>query len=187
MSAEDWKNPILESYIDEQEPDTDNRMLTLDFAYQDIRRIIREREEEEASLRFSRRIGGLRYSIGEDLDSWMDEERTTTFQQDLMDLIHQKGMSPSEFYKAAWMDRKLFSAMKSRENYSPKKDTAIACCLALHLTPGEAEALLHKAGYELSRGKTSDLVIRYCLEHGIYKIDEVNELLNRFKENTIRI
>ena len=75
------------------------------------------------------------------------------------------------------MDRKLFSKMKTDEQYQPNKVTAIKCCLALELAPDDAVALLKCAGYALSDTSEFDLAIRYCMEHGVYDLMTVRELL----------
>jgi hypothetical protein len=52
--------------------------------------------------------------------------------------------------------------------------------MALELNKEQADRLLRAAGYSLSESDTFDLVIRFCLEKGIYGIDDVNEALDYF-------
>ena len=40
--------------------------------------------------------------------------------------------------------------------------------------------LLKRAGYALSQSSKSDIIVAYFLEHGIYKLDTVNEALYSF-------
>ena len=108
-----------------------------------------------------------------------------TFQQLLLKYIEEKGISNVEFYNAAWIDRKLFSAIKNNELYKPKKETAVACCLGLELTSAEATRLLKAAGYALSDSIVWDRVIEHCIENKIYKIDQVNEILFELDEKCI--
>lgn len=121
----------------------------------------------------------------EHLNEWISTHSTTTFQQDLMDRIQESGMSYIDFYKAAYMDRKLFSAIKNSVNYSPKKETVIACCMALKLNYSEAKLLMSKAGFDLSEGRRWDMIIDFCLHREIYDIDMVNELLYHYGEKII--
>lgn len=145
--------------------------------------------EVEAILRVAEERSTWRYSraIHDDADLWIEQNRRPTFQQALMEWISKKGMTPPEFYGAAWIDRKLFSAIKTNVRYSPRKETAVACCLALQLSIQETEELLDKAGYQLSMSKEWDLIVRYCIVHGIYEIGAVNDLLNHYGENAIGV
>ena len=52
--------------------------------------------------------------------------------------------------------------------------------MALDLDKEQADRLLRAAGYSLSESETFDLVIRFCLEKGIYDMDDVNEALDYF-------
>jgi len=135
----------------------------------------------------------VKYSINvttEDLDGfgkWKERVKTETFQEMLMKCIEIKGLSSQEFYTAAWLDRKLFSAIKNNPDYQPKKETAVACCLGLGLGWPDAEKLLELAGYKLSLSIAWDRVIYYCIRHGITDIDVVNEILYEENEKCIRV
>ena len=132
----------------------------------------------------------VRYSLSvDDLSDWensISPNETLTFQQLLMKYVRQKYTSNREFYKAALMDRKLFSAINNDVNYHPRKETAVACCFALILDYSEAEELLKKAGYTLSLSIQWDRIVYYCLKNGIYDIDSVNALLYERGEKCIR-
>ena len=56
-------------------------------------------------------------------------------------------------------------------------NTVISFALALHLERTEFDELLQTAGYSLSNASSRDVCIMYCLEKGIYDIDEANALL----------
>lgn len=132
----------------------------------------------------------IRYSLDvrwSDFDEWKSQLVYPTFQEMLMTCIEKKGMSNQDFYKAAHMDRKLFSAIKNNTEYQPKKETAVACCFGLALDLEDAENLLELAGYKLSLAITWDRVIYYCLKNGIFNIDVVNELLYEEGEKCIRV
>lgn len=122
-----------------------------------------------------------------DFDDWQKEVKQPTFQEKLLSHIIKKGMKNSEFYKAAYIDRKLFSAIYNDKNYQPKKETAVACCLGLRLKLSEAEKLLSLAGYSLSLSILWDRVVYYCIDNGITDIDAVNELLDELGEKCIRV
>ena len=122
-----------------------------------------------------------------DFESWRAELVSPTFQEMLMKCIEMKGLENSEFYKAALLDRKLFSAIKNNPDYQPKKETAVACCFGLQLCLQDAEKLLELAGYTLSMAIGWDRVIYYCLQNRIYDIDVVNEILWEEGEKCIRV
>lgn len=108
-----------------------------------------------------------------------------TFQEQLLKLIGDKGLTNVEFYNAAWIDRKLFSAINGNKFYKPKKETAVACCFGLKLSLWEAEKLLKAAGYALSDSILWDRIIKYCLQHDINRIEQVNQILDEMGEKCI--
>ncbi|MBQ9530998.1 MAG: hypothetical protein IJR70_02885 [Eubacterium sp.] len=112
-------------------------------------------------------------------------EKKPSFCSNLFNIIDEKNIKDSAVYKKADIDRRLFSKMRSDMDYHPAKNTAIRLCLALELDIAETERLLESAGYCLSMSSTSDLVIRYCIEHKTFKIVSVNEALDYFGEKII--
>ena len=100
-------------------------------------------------------------------------------------MIDEKGLKDSDVYKRANIDRRLFSKIRSDENYVPSKKTAIAFCLALQLELGEAKALLETAGYTLSASSRFDLIIRYLIENNEYSIHFANIVLDDYGEGTL--
>jgi hypothetical protein len=115
-----------------------------------------------------------------------NENRCPTFSEFVVNAIKERGMENKEFYIAAKMDRKLFSAIKNDVDYKPKKETAVACCFALKLSLDDAKLLLECAGYSLSMAIQWDRVVYYCLREGITDIADVNEFLYDLDEKLIR-
>ncbi len=108
-----------------------------------------------------------------------------TFQKKLLSLIDSSGETDPAVYKRANIDRKLFAKIRKDENYRPSRKTAVALALALKLSLQQAEDLLSRAGYALSLSSTWDLIIRYCFEHHIFRILEVNQILLDFDQETL--
>ena len=67
-----------------------------------------------------------------------------------------------------------------KRSTSLKKATAVALCLALKLELGQVDELLELAGYSLSLSDTGDLVVKFCIEKGIFDLVNVNEALDYF-------
>ena len=132
---------------------------------------------------------GARMSFREvsDLASGFIREKHdyTDFAHSLDELREKKSMSPAQLYKAAWIDKRLYSKMMSTSNYRPAKNTAISFGLALKLKPDEFASFLQNAGYALSYSSIFDLVIRFCVEREIYDLHDVNALLLQADQKTL--
>lgn len=102
-----------------------------------------------------------------------------TFSKKLFEFIRQKGISETECYKRAHLDRRLFSKIRSDDNYQPNKNTVFALILGLHLNLLEAKELLKTAGYSISHSMKKDVLIEFCIKEQKYDIIKVNELLHR--------
>ena len=119
------------------------------------------------------------------LNSLLDENRKRTFVEQLLILIDRRGVKDSKVYKAAQIDRRLFSKMVSDRQYKPAKDTAIALALALKCSLEEADDLLERAGYTLSRSSRRDLMLEYFFREKIYDITLINMILYQMDQKIL--
>ncbi len=99
------------------------------------------------------------------------------FADKMMALIDAKQRRVVDVYKAAQIDRILFSKIISDRSYSPSKDTCVALALALELSAEEASDLLSRAGYVLSHSYERDVVLEFFFKEGVYNLDDVNAVL----------
>jgi transcriptional regulator with XRE-family HTH domain len=113
--------------------------------------------EASEYIKKNRKAGGFSYAL--------DQKRL------------EKGLSPAELYKRANVDRRQYSKYMGPERKHPSMNTAISFALALRLERPEFDEFLQIAGYSLSNASSRDVCIMYCLEKGIYDIDEANALL----------
>jgi len=141
-------------------------------------------EEDLFSAREEQRPAAKEISQVVSLDD-MIQNTGKSFQQKLFDLIDEKEMDDVTVYKGAYVSRKVFSSIRCKKDYKPKKQTAIALGLALHLNMSEMEDLLARAGFAFSPSSKSDLIIQFCIHKGIYDLMEVDKILFKYKQPTL--
>jgi hypothetical protein len=115
-----------------------------------------------------------------------NQKNKETFSVMLNRFREERKLEAPELYKAADIDRKLYSRIMGERDYKPSKNTVISFGLALKLSDSDMDALLESAGYALSRSVIFDLVISFCLENMIYSIPDVNALLLARNEPLLR-
>jgi len=111
--------------------------------------------------------------------------KVTPFSQILFKLIDSRNLNDVAVYKKAQIDRKLFSKMRSDPDYNPSKETIYRLLLALELSIKDAKELLEAAGYSFGITSKVDYIVRHCVEHQIYDIATVNDILFENAQKTI--
>ena len=116
---------------------------------------------------------------GKSLDEVLDGKEDT-FQQRLFKLIDASGMDDVTVYKKANIDRKVFSRIRCKEDYKPKKKTAVAFAIALELDMPTMLDLLSRAEIAFSPSSKFDLIVSYFIKNGNYDIFEINAALFKY-------
>ncbi|MCQ2402022.1 MAG: macro domain-containing protein [Lachnospiraceae bacterium] len=92
----------------------------------------------------------------------------------LMYLINEKGLKPSDVYKDALIDKKLFSKIKNKKDPHPEKLTLMQLCIGAKLNLDESTDLLARAGYAFSPCTITDIIFKYFIENGYYDMVDLD-------------
>lgn len=113
------------------------------------------------------------------------EKKVETFQDKLFQLIQEKNIDEVEMYKKGNISRQLFSKIKSKKDYYPRKDTVFSLAIGMELSIDETSELLSKAGYVFNSSCKPDLIIQYFMYHKNYNIFAINEVLDKYGYKTL--
>ena len=100
-----------------------------------------------------------------------------SFSELLFDYIDKSNINEVELYKKANIDRRLFSKIRSSNEYHPSFGTVTLLALALNLSCFDYENLLKSASYSLPQNSYVNITLKYCFDEKIYDVTKVDELL----------
>ena len=121
---------------------------------------VRDNYNEKSVSDFMRKFSDSVTAESSDLDKSIN----MSFVDKMLDYIDKKQLRDVAVYKAAQVDRRLFSKIVTDRNYKPAKDTCVALIFALHLNLEETNDLLSRAGYTLSHSSKRDVVLEYFIK-----------------------
>lgn len=102
------------------------------------------------------------------------QHMSDTFQQYLLYLIENKGLTNAEVYKRAIITKQLFSKIKVNPEYHPDKATAMRLCVGARLNLDETKDLLARAGYALSPCDKRDIIFSFFIEREVFDMIEID-------------
>ena len=111
---------------------------------------------------------------------------TDTFQELLFKFIDKSGLKDSEVYNKAYIDRRLFSKIRSDKDYHPSFGTVSLFALALKLSTEEYKQLLNSASYSLPTNTYAGITLKYCFDNKLYNVCEVNNLIYTLTNKEIK-
>ncbi|MBP5261758.1 MAG: macro domain-containing protein [Clostridiales bacterium] len=117
------------------------------------------------------------FSIG------LDEDVSSSFAEKVFEYTEQRGIKDSELYGGKYelfFSKQILTNMRKDHDYHPAKYVCITICLVLQLSLPDTLDMLERAGYTLSRSRKADVVVRACIDSGIFDVYSVNE---RLEEN----
>ena len=123
------------------------------------------------------------YSVLEEasIESYINTNKEyNNFQNLLFKYIDDRNLKDSDVYNKVHIDRRLFSKIRSDNNYHPSKETVLLLAISLELSIEELEELLKSASYSLPKNNEYDLIIRFCFINKIFKLTDINEFLDDY-------
>lgn len=106
-----------------------------------------------------------------------------SFSPYLVRLLREKGLDHVSVYKKAGIDRKLFSKIISRPEYTPSKKTVLALAISMEMDIDETRVFLEKAGYALSKSILTDVIVTYFISRGIHDMSIIAKALDCYGRN----
>jgi len=100
--------------------------------------------------------------------------------QIIRDYNKKNNTKDSDIYKKANISKELFNKIINQKT-KPSKFSLLSLAIALELSLDKIDKLLNSAGFALTNTDKFDLIVKYCIEKGIYDITLINEILYEYK------
>ena len=110
-------------------------------------------------------------------------EQTRTIYDYIIHYCDNAHVNEVDLYKNAAIPRSTFSKIRSmpNNNYTPSKYPTIVClALAMRLGKEDIQVFMNIAGYHLSNSIKTDRVVMYCVEHGVYQVERVDDFIEDY-------
>ena len=103
-----------------------------------------------------------------------------TFPARLLKYVNERwgGVGPI-VYRRAHVSKSVYSRLTSSNLAQVSKDTVMKLAIGLQLNKSDADLLMQSAGFSFSNSIPWDMAIVYCIEHEIWNLEDVNEILVR--------
>lgn len=115
-----------------------------------------------------------------------NKRNTKTFTETLFTYMDKSNISDPELYRKATIDKRLFSKIRSNNDYHPSFGTVTLLALALELTTNEYINLLESASYSLPQNSYANIALKYCFDNNIYDVVYVDSLIYEIVHKQIR-
>ena len=109
-----------------------------------------------------------------------------SFNETLFFYIDNSEFTEREVYKKAFIDKRLFSKIRSNNNYHPSFGTVTLLALALELSTSAYEDLLNSASYSLPQNSYVNMALKYCFDNKIYNVTYVDSLIYNISNKLIK-
>ena len=107
------------------------------------------------------------------------------FSVKLLKLIDKKQIEDVACYKKANVSRQTWYKILNEKGYKPNKKTVLCFAVALQLTLEETQTLLESVGFVLSNSSLFDVIVMYCLSHGVYDVAQIDAILFQYDQETL--
>ena len=181
--SENYIEPVAETFYAAAVSDAD---ISCDSAAFEMPKFLRANRAEKMAAGGAMPCAAVPMSSDDfdDLDQKL-RMKDESFKDMLLRKIDEAGITDAQCYKSALISRSHFNKIKLNDDYRVQKATVLSFVLALKLPLDEASEMLTKAGYAFSPSDKRDLIVRFCLERGIYDVMQVNEILLRFDQQLL--
>ena len=153
------------------------------FTAEDLREmsVLKRRRERAEQVRSNENLRLHRIEVKSPEDAMLDVQKS--FTEKMFELAEERGIKDSELYGGKYerfFSKQALSKMRADRDYHPSKYVSVVVCLVLRLNLHETLDLLERAGFTLSHSRKADIVVRACIENGVYDVYKVNAKLEEY-------